>query len=185
MCLPEELAQLHSRLHPLLPPPTLHSVKGTGLTLPMPGPLLGRPHGETLALGLAGMEWQEGRGPQHLVGEPHTHADPCPQVSPSLSLQPRPPQQPGSWLQPMAASTGLLCRGQPSSGIRVWVTVSGPRAPAPLWAQPVWLGRSWGSAPGAGGTGEQRCCETLGSAAAAPSPPLGMRGGHVVAFSCR
>lgn len=96
LCLLEELAQLRSRPLPLLPPPTLHSVKGTGLTLPMPCPLLGRAHGETHALGLAGMERQEGRGPQHLAGKPRAHADPCPQVSPPPSLRPCPPQWLGS-----------------------------------------------------------------------------------------
>lgn len=97
-CLLEELAQLHSHPLPLsfpfplplLSPPTLHSVKGTGFILPMPFPLLGRAHGETHVLGLAGMEWQEGRGPQHLAGKPHAHADPCPQTSPPPSLQPCP-----------------------------------------------------------------------------------------------
>lgn len=38
--------------------------------------------------------------------------------------------------------------------------------------------RSGWAGAGAGGTGEQRCCETLGRVAAAPSPPLGMCGGH-------
>lgn len=130
-CLLEELAQLRCHPLPLLPPPTLHSVKGTGLILPMPCPLLGRAHGETHALGLAGMEQQEGTGPQHLAGKPRTHADPCPQVSPPPSLRPCPPQWPGLWLRPMAAGIGSLCWGWPSSGICAWVAMAAPKPRLP------------------------------------------------------
>lgn len=130
-CLLEELTQLRSCPLPLLPPPTLHSVKGTGLILPVPCPLLGRAHGETRVLVLAGMEQQERRGPQHLVGKPCAHADPCPQVSPPPSLRPCPPQWPGLWLQPMAAGTRLLCCGRPGSGIRARAAMVGPEPRLP------------------------------------------------------
>lgn len=103
--------------------------------------------GETHALGLAGMEQQEGRELQHLAGKPCTRADPCPQVSPPLSLRLHPLQQPDLWLCLMAGGSALLCwplLSQPGSGIRVQAAMAGPRALASLQAQPVWLGRSWG-----------------------------------------
>jgi len=155
------------------------SAQGMGLIQPVPCPWPGRAHGETDALGLAGTERQEGRGPQHLAGRPHTPTNPCPQVSPPPSLRPRPLRPPGSWLQPVAAGT----RGWPGSGIGERAAMAAARALAPLRAWLNWPGRTWGCAPRAGGTGEQKCCETPGSMAAAPSPPLGMGGGRTL--SCR
>lgn len=180
-CLLEELTQLRSCPLPLLPPPTLHSVKGTGLILPVPCPLLGRAHGETRVLVLAGMEQQERRGPQHLVGKPCAHADPCPQVSPPPSLRPCPPQWPGLWLQPMAAGTRLLCCGRPGSGIRARAAMVGPEPRLPSRH-----GRSGRAGAGAAPLG----LVALGSRGAvrpwaaqwplSPPPPRGMHGACIL-----
>lgn len=173
------MPQLHSHPRPLLPPPTSHSVKGTGLILPTRCPL-GRAHGEeTLALGLAGVQWQEGRGPQQLVGKPRTHADPCPQVSPPPSLRPCSPQ----WLWPMAARTGLLCWGRPSSVIRVWQRWQLPEPWLPSGhGHSGWAGA--GAAPlglvALGSEDAVRHWEAWWTPTPLPTPPLGVVGGCIL-----